>query len=93
MFKKICIVNGNEFKIDRMELHLEDLVKKVLKDKKIKVAVAVNNRLVMKSDWKKKKILNGDVIEIVRLEQWKLRRMRLSLTQIGCPSKTLLNTF
>ena len=66
MFKKICIVNGNEFKIDRMEFHLEDLVKKVLKDKKITVAVAVNNRLVVKSDWKKKKILNGDVIEIVQ---------------------------
>ena len=41
-------------------------MKKVLNDKKIKVAVAVNNRLVMKSDWKKKKILNGDVIEIVQ---------------------------
>ena len=66
MFKKICIVNGNEFKIDRMEFHLEDLVKKVLKEKKITVAVAVNNRLVTKSDWKKKKILNGDVIEIVQ---------------------------
>ena len=66
MSKKVCIVNGHEFKIDRMEFHLEDLVKKILKDKKIKVAVAVNNRLVMKCDWKKKKIFNGDVIEIVQ---------------------------
>ena len=66
MFKKICIVNGNELKIDEMDFHLDDLVKKILKDKKIKVAVAVNNILVQKSDWKKKKILNGDVIEIVQ---------------------------
>ena len=66
MFKNICIVNGNEFEIDKMEFHLEDLLKKILKNKKVRVAVAVNNRLVLKSDWKKKKILNGDIIEIVQ---------------------------
>ena len=72
MSKNTCIVNGNEFQIEKTEFHLEDLVKKIikdkkiLKDKKIRVAIAVNSRLVMKSDWKKKKILNGDKIEIVQ---------------------------
>ena len=54
MSKNTCIVNGNEFQIEKTEFHLEDLVKKIIKDKKIRVAVAVNSRLVMKSDWKKK---------------------------------------
>ena len=66
MSKNTCIVNGNEFQIEKTEFHLEDLVKKIIKDKKIRVAIAVNSRLVMKSDWKKKKILNGDKIEIVQ---------------------------
>ena len=66
MSKNTCIVNGNEFQIEKTEFHLEDLVKKILKDKKIRVAIAVNSRLVMRSDWKKKKILNGDKIEIVQ---------------------------
>ncbi len=55
MFKKICIVNGNEFQINQTEFHLEDLVDKFMEDKNIKVAVAVNNKLVVKSEWKKKK--------------------------------------
>ena len=38
-----------------MEFHLEDLVKKIIKDKKIKVAVAVNNRLVKSLIGKRKK--------------------------------------
>ncbi|MBD23313.1 MAG: thiamine biosynthesis protein ThiS [Alphaproteobacteria bacterium] len=66
MFKKICIVNGNEFQINQTEFHLEDLVDKFMEDKNIKVAVAVNNKLVVKSEWKKKKIFNGDIIEIVQ---------------------------
>ena len=65
MFKN-CIVNGNEFPIDQIEFSLDDLLKKFIKDKDIKIAVAVNNRLIEKSEWKKKKISNGDVIEIVQ---------------------------
>ena len=66
MSKNTCIVNGNEFQIEKTEFHLEDLVKKIIKDKKIRVLSGCNKaRLVMKSDWKKKKILNGDKIEIV----------------------------
>ena len=66
MFKKNCIVNGNEFPIDQIEFSLDDLLKKFIKDKDIKIAVAVNNRLIEKSEWKKKKISNGDIIEIVQ---------------------------
>ena len=42
MSKNTCIVNGNEFQIEKTEFHLEDLVKKIIKDKKIRV-VEVNN--------------------------------------------------
>ena len=66
MFKKNCIVNGKEFPIDKMEFHLEELVKKFIKDKKTKVAVAVNNKIIVKSEWRKKRIFNGDIIEIVQ---------------------------
>ena len=48
-----------------MEFHFRRFGKKNYKDKKIRVAVAVNSRLT-ESDWKKKKILNGDKIEIVQ---------------------------
>ena len=37
MSKNTCIVNGNEFQIEKTEFHLEDLVKKIIKDKKIRV--------------------------------------------------------
>lgn len=66
MFKKNCIVNGKEFPIDKMEFHLEELVKKFIKDKKTKVAVAVNNKIIVKSEWRKKRIFDGDIIEIVQ---------------------------
>ena len=36
MSKNTCIVNGNEFQIEKTEFHLEDLVKKIIKDKKIR---------------------------------------------------------
>ena len=64
MFKKNCIVS-EIISIDRIEFSLDDLLK-IYKDKDIKIAVAVNNRLIEKSEWKKKKISNGDVIEIVQ---------------------------
>ena len=43
--------------IDKMEFHLEELVKKFIKDKKTKVAVAVNNKIIVKSEWRKKEFL------------------------------------
>ena len=44
MFKENCIVNGANFHIIKIDFHLDDLLKKFVKDKKIKVAVAVNNQ-------------------------------------------------
>ena len=66
MLKKKCIVNGIEFPMDQVELNLDDLVDRFIKDKNVKVAVAVNSKLVVKSDWKKKIISSGDIIEIVQ---------------------------
>jgi thiamine biosynthesis protein ThiS len=66
MSKKNCIVNGKEFPIDNMGFHLEELVEKFIKDKKTRVAVAVNNKIIFKSEWRKKRIFNGDIIEIVQ---------------------------
>ena len=68
MFKKNCIVNGNEFPIKQIEFYLDDLLKQFIKDKNIQmsVAVAVNSKLIGKSEWKKKKISSGDIIEIVQ---------------------------
>ena len=40
--------------MDQVELNLDDLVDRFIKDKNVKVAVAVNSKLVVKSDWKKK---------------------------------------
>ena len=53
MLKKMCIVNGAKFSYNKMDYHLDDLVKKFVKDKKVKVAVAVNNQIIVKSEWKK----------------------------------------
>ena len=66
MFKKNCIVNGKEFPVDNKGFYLEELVKKFIKDKKTKVAVAVNNEIIVKSEWRKKRIFKGDIIEIVQ---------------------------
>ena len=67
MSKKNCLVNGAPFSINNCSIHLEDLIKIAVGEKrnKLSLAVAVNNQLVQKSDWKKKVIKEGDVIEIV----------------------------
>ena len=49
------VLNSN----GKTELNLDDLVEKFIKDKNVKVAVAVNSKLVVKSDWKKKIISSG----------------------------------
>ena len=67
MLKKKCIVNGIEFPMGQVELNLDDLVDRFIQDKNVKkVAVAVNSKLVVKSDWKKRRISSGDIIEIVQ---------------------------
>ena len=53
MFKKICIVNGNEFPIDQIEFSLDDLLK-FIKIKILKLLWRLIIELIEKSEWKKK---------------------------------------
>ena len=67
MEKNYFTINGTQFQIDtKKENVLDELIKNYLKNKNIKVAVAVNYKLIQKSKWKSKKILEGDKIEIVQ---------------------------
>ncbi len=67
MEKNYFTINGTQFQIDtKKENFLDELIKNYLKNKNIKVAVAVNYKLIQKSKWKSKKILKGDEIEIVQ---------------------------
>jgi thiamine biosynthesis protein ThiS len=66
MSKKNCLVNGAPFTLKNCSIHLEELIKVAVGEKKQpSLAVAVNNQLVQKSKWKKKIIKEGDIIEIV----------------------------
>ena len=67
MEKNYFTINGKQFQIDtKKENFLDELIQNYLKNKNIKVAVAVNYKLIQKSKWKSKKILKGDEIEIVQ---------------------------
>ena len=68
MNKKNCFVNGAPFTIKNCSIRLEDLIKITVgaKRNKLSLAVAVNNQLVQKSNWEKKVIKEGDIIEIVQ---------------------------
>jgi len=50
----------------KKENFLEELIKIYLKNKNMRVAVAVNYELIQRSKWKSKKIIRGDKIEIVQ---------------------------
>ena len=52
MSKNTCIVNGNEFQIEK-RVSFRRFGKKIIKDKKIRFLYFIE-RLVMKSDWKRK---------------------------------------
>ena len=73
MFKKICIVNGNELKIDEMEFHLDDLVKKILKDKKVppkkEVDIRIKQRLLDKLHHKVKILDRGEVLPFIDIPE------------------------
>ena len=61
-------INGNNFICDLEEPYLEELIEVFLKksvSKNSKIAVAVNNQIVERCKWKKKKINFQDKIEIV----------------------------
>ena len=67
MSKKKCFVNGAFFTIKNCGIQLEDLITTAIGKNKnqLSLAVAVNNELVQKSNWKNMVIKDGDVIEIV----------------------------
>ncbi len=67
MSKKKCFVNGASFTIKNCGIQLEDLITTAIGKNKnqLSLAVAVNNELVQKSNWKNMVIKDGDVIEIV----------------------------
>ena len=67
MKKNYFTINGTQFLIDaKKDNFLEELIKNYLKNKNIKVAVAVNYEMIQRSKWKSKKIIKGDKIEIVQ---------------------------
>ena len=66
--KKIFLINGSSFVCKLKNPNLNDLIEIFLTENKklsTKIAVAVNNILVERSKWKKKKISFNDKIEIV----------------------------
>ncbi|MBS91814.1 MAG: thiamine biosynthesis protein ThiS [Rickettsiales bacterium] len=59
-------INGRNIFFEESDNTLDFIIKKFLKEKVAKnIAVAVNDELVQKSDWKNKIINFGDRIEIV----------------------------
>ena len=67
MIKNYCLINGNSFKISGSKNYLDKIISEFLGKKKIKIslAVAVNDELILRSDWDRKIIVKGDKIEIV----------------------------
>lgn len=64
----IYLINGEDFKCGLENPCLYDLITLFLKkkiDDKCKLAVAVNNQLIERNKWKRKKINLSDRIEIV----------------------------
>ena len=67
MIKNYCLINGKSFKISGSENYLDKIIIEFLGKMKIKnsIAVAVNDELILRSDWDRKIIVKGDKIEIV----------------------------
>ncbi len=66
--EKKFIVNGNEFRCRLDSFLLSNLINEFLKKQKIqskKLAVALNDDLIIESNWQKTKIFENDRIEIV----------------------------
>ena len=67
MIKNFCSINGKSFKISGSENYLDKIIIEFLGKMKMKksIAVAVNDELILRSDWDRKIIAKGDKIEIV----------------------------
>ena len=68
MSNNFCTINGTKFQIEKEINNLYKLLLCFFKVKKLNlpIAVAVNEELVQKSEWKKKVVKNGDRVEIVQ---------------------------
>ncbi len=68
MSDNFCVVNGKKFQIEKQINNLYSVLLGFFKVKELNqsIAVAVNEELVQKSEWKKKIIKNGDRVEIVQ---------------------------
>tara|TARA_B100000287_G_scaffold396182_1_gene411610 strand:- start:648 stop:869 length:222 start_codon:yes stop_codon:yes gene_type:complete len=68
MSNNFCTINGTKFQIEKEINNLYILLLCFFKVKKLNlsIAVAVNEELVQKSEWKKKVVKNGDRVEIVQ---------------------------
>ena len=70
--KNKYFINGRNFSCELKEPYLEDLIEIFLNKsslKESKIAVAVNNQMIERYKWKKKKINFQDKIEIVDVEE------------------------
>ena len=68
MNKIFCTINGKKFEITENKNYLDKLLSCFFDsdNSKLSVAVAVNEKLIQKSEWKKKVIEEGDRVEIVQ---------------------------
>ena len=68
MNKIFCTINGKKFEITEKKNYLDKLLSCFFDsdNSKLSVAVAVNEKLIQKSEWKKKVIEEGDRVEIVQ---------------------------
>ena len=68
MSNNFCTINGTKFQLEKEINNLYILLLFFFKVKKLNlsIAVAVNEELVQKSEWKKKVVKNGDRVEIVQ---------------------------
>lgn len=58
-------VNGNQYSHEG-ELTIEELLDRLQVDRKHGIAVALNYKVVSKSEFRRTKIHNGDQVEIIR---------------------------
>ena len=66
--KNKYFINGKNFMCELKEPYLEELIKTFLNQSLLqesKIAVAVNNQIIQRCKWKRKKIYFRDKIEIV----------------------------
>lgn len=68
MNKIFCTINGKKFQITKNKNYLHELLLSFLNshNPNLSIAVAVNEELIQKSEWKKKVIEEGDRVEIVQ---------------------------